>query len=144
MYCLCVNVYFHRVSTQLQLTNISVSISIVGWRKECVECYLHFYTHHHDVIKHTDSFVSHFSHFIFSRIFFQLLFLLFRSCRCLRIDAERVHSLRHNRPSVRPNICISAYSSASLTGRIIPKIGTGKLYEQCVNRIEIWLPYRNK
>jgi hypothetical protein len=28
MYCLCVNVYCHRVSTQLQLTNISISISI--------------------------------------------------------------------------------------------------------------------
>jgi hypothetical protein len=27
VYCLCVNVYCHRVSTQLQLTNISVSIS---------------------------------------------------------------------------------------------------------------------
>jgi hypothetical protein len=27
MYCLCVNVYCHRVSTQLQLTNISISIS---------------------------------------------------------------------------------------------------------------------
>jgi hypothetical protein len=26
MYCLCVNVYCHRVSTQLQLTNISISI----------------------------------------------------------------------------------------------------------------------
>jgi hypothetical protein len=26
MYCLCVNVYCHRVSTQLQLTNISISL----------------------------------------------------------------------------------------------------------------------
>jgi hypothetical protein len=26
MYCLCVNVYCHRVSTQLQLTNISISV----------------------------------------------------------------------------------------------------------------------
>jgi hypothetical protein len=26
MYCLCVNVYCHRVSTQLQLKNISISI----------------------------------------------------------------------------------------------------------------------
>jgi hypothetical protein len=29
MCCLCVNVYCHRVTTQLQLTNISISISIV-------------------------------------------------------------------------------------------------------------------
>jgi hypothetical protein len=28
MYCLCVNVYCHRVSTQLHLTNISISISL--------------------------------------------------------------------------------------------------------------------
>ena len=28
MYCLCVNVYCHRVTTQLQLTNISIPISI--------------------------------------------------------------------------------------------------------------------
>jgi len=26
MYCLCVNVYYNRVTTQLQLTNISISI----------------------------------------------------------------------------------------------------------------------
>jgi hypothetical protein len=25
MYCLCVNVYCHRVSTQLQLTNVSIA-----------------------------------------------------------------------------------------------------------------------
>jgi len=29
MYCLCVIVYCHRVTTQLQLTNISISISTV-------------------------------------------------------------------------------------------------------------------
>jgi hypothetical protein len=43
MYCLCVNVYCHRVSTQLQLTNISLIIyhfSVLGtaWaeNKYCV------------------------------------------------------------------------------------------------------------
>ena len=31
MYCMCVNVYCHRVTTQLQLTNISISIKIQAW-----------------------------------------------------------------------------------------------------------------
>ena len=30
MYCLCVNVYCHRVATQLQLTNISYHIIKIG------------------------------------------------------------------------------------------------------------------
>jgi hypothetical protein len=30
MYCLCVNVYCHRMSTQLQLTNMSISKTLVS------------------------------------------------------------------------------------------------------------------
>ena len=33
MYCLCVNVYCHPVTTQLQLTNISYQVEIHKWRK---------------------------------------------------------------------------------------------------------------
>ena len=36
MYCLCVNVYCHRVTTQLQLTNISYHIFHLGKVRECV------------------------------------------------------------------------------------------------------------
>ena len=40
MYCLCVNVYCHRVTTQLQLTNISYHI--ISWLKKVTKmlCYL--------------------------------------------------------------------------------------------------------
>jgi hypothetical protein len=42
MYCLCVNVYCHRVSNQLQLTNISISIFLLQilqvYFRKCAEC----------------------------------------------------------------------------------------------------------
>jgi hypothetical protein len=37
MYCLCVNVYCHRVSTQLQLTDISISYTL--WQCVCSPSY---------------------------------------------------------------------------------------------------------
>jgi hypothetical protein len=43
MYCLCVNVYCHRVSTQLQLTNISISISIVTVALTSVQWTVYFH-----------------------------------------------------------------------------------------------------
>jgi hypothetical protein len=40
MYCLCVNVYCHRVSTQLQLTSISVSVYKFTRLSVCLSCIL--------------------------------------------------------------------------------------------------------
>ena len=38
MYCLCVNVYCHRVTTQLQLTDISISISNDARQTRAIKC----------------------------------------------------------------------------------------------------------
>jgi hypothetical protein len=47
MYCLCVNVYCHRVSTKLQLTNISISIiSIKEYRDIGDKSYLQSSSQH--------------------------------------------------------------------------------------------------
>ena len=39
MYCLCVNVYCHRVTTQLQLTNIIIIIAMSGFGGLGVACW---------------------------------------------------------------------------------------------------------
>ena len=38
IYCLCVNVYCHRVTTQLQLTNISLFICYIDIHRPCCFC----------------------------------------------------------------------------------------------------------
>jgi hypothetical protein len=59
MYCLCVNVYCHRVSTQLQLTNISISINICCFSKAFLRRV--FYVNQQLDNHHTESLKSYYA-----------------------------------------------------------------------------------
>ena len=108
-----------------------------------MEFYLNFHMRHHEVIKHRDSFTSHFPHFIFFSHFLSVAFpslSLFWASSNSR--GKRPFLLSY--PFVRTNVCASACPSASLTGRIILKFSIGKLYEKSVDTIIICLQSRKK